>query len=119
MKKSVLTVALLALMMGLGGCIISIKGDGCVPGKKMEQLETDSAIAEVDAITTLDSESARLNVLMAIAERPGLSPKARLHLIESIALLESESSREKVLMTLARNFPDVSPPKPCDKETDN
>lgn len=103
MKKTVLTVVLLVLTMGLGGCIVSAKGDGCQPQKAVHHSKIDTTIAEIDAVKMLGSESARLNVLKVIAGRPGLSPKARLHLIESITLLGSESSREVVLLALSRN----------------
>ncbi len=123
MKRKLLMVILcVTVAAAAGGCIVSIKGDGCQSPKNMQHLELDSTIAEIDAVKMLGSESARLNVLRAIAHRPGLSPEARLHLIEAIHFLGSESAREEALMILAENPP--SPPplpesKPCEKETDD
>ena len=105
-------MVLLAVMVGLGGCIVSVNGD-CGSKKQVKEAQVDATIAEIDAVKMLDSDSARLNVLRAIAQRPGLSPEARLHLVESISLLNSESAREEVLMGLAENPPMPPEPKPC------
>ena len=117
MKKAILTVVLLAVVVGLGGCFISVKGD-CDSRKDFREPPLDSTIAEIDAAKTLGSDSACLNVLRAIAQRPGLSPQARLHLVEAVSVLGSESAREEVLMGLAENSPIIPAKKPCD-QTDN
>lgn len=121
MKRMLLVAMLCAVTIGLGGCIVSIKGDGCVPGKAVQHPGTDSTIAEIDAVKMLGTEEGRLNVLRTIAARPGLSPVARMHVIEATRMLGTESSREEVLMALAENPPVAVPPqpRPCDKDTDN
>ncbi len=118
MKKAVWVVILLIVAVGASGCFVSVKGDGCPHKKNIHHPEIDSAIAEIDAVKMLGSDSARQNVLEAIAARPGLSPEARLHLVDSVKMLGSESSREGVLMTLADNPPVHPAPKPCGKKAD-
>lgn len=123
MKRMLLVAMLCAVTVSLGGCFVSIKGDGCTPGKAIQHPEMDSTIAEIDAVKMLGSESARLNVLRTIAHRPHLSPEARIHLVEATRMLGSESSREEVLMALAENppvgLPPMPQPKPCGKDADN
>ena len=113
MKPVVCVVVLSAIMVGLTGCFISVN-EGCKPSKGPvpAPVAVDSTIAEINAVKMLNSDSARLNVLLAIAERPGLSPQARLHLIESVKWLNTDSAREQVLMTLARNADRPQPPQP-------
>lgn len=119
MKKTLLGVILCAILVGTGGCIISIKGDGCNPvNSGSRHMEPDPTIAEIDAALTLTNEAARLNVLLAIASRPGLSPQARLHIVESVLSLPTESDREDVLMSLAKNPPLPPAPMPCDDDDD-
>ena len=117
MKKVLLMVILCAVVVGTGGCIVSIKGD-CESRRDFRDPALDSTIAEIDAVKMLASESARLNVLRTIAHRPGLAPEARMHLIESTRLLASESAREEVLMILAENPPMIPEPmpQPCDDD---
>ena len=117
MKKAVLAMVLFGVMVGLGGCFISVNGD-CSSKKQAQKLQIDPTIAEIDAAKTLASDSARLNVLRAIAQRPGLSPEARVHLVEAIPVLESQSAREEVLMGLAENPPMPQEPKPCGQTED-
>ena len=117
MKKTVLTTVLLTVVVGLSGCFISVNGD-CGSKKQVKGLQINSTIAEIDAVEMLGSESARLNVLRAIAQRPGLSPEARLHLIEAIGSLGNESAREEVLMILVENPPILPEPKPCGQTED-
>ena len=111
MKKAVLTVVLLTLVIGVGGCNDSAKRDRCRSKCPIRQPEPDSTIAEINAVRMLSSESARLNILTAIAARPGLSPQARIHLVQTTRFLSSESAREQVLLTLANNSLEVLKPK--------
>lgn len=68
------------------------------------QNHSDTAIAEILAVRQLTTNSSRLNVYKAIAQRPNLSPKARAYLAdESSKYLTTNSSREEVLLTLAKN----------------
>lgn len=121
MKRMLLAAMLCAVTVGLGGCIVSIKGDGCTSGKGVQHPQMDPTIAEIDAVKMLGTEEGRLNVLRTIAARPGLSAGARTHLVEATRMLGDESSREEVLMALAENPPVAAPPmpQPCDKDTDN
>jgi uncharacterized protein YneF (UPF0154 family) len=122
MKKVLLMGVLCLVIGGIGGCFVSVK-DGCHSREGMHEPMVDSTIAEIEAVRMLASESGRLNVLRAIAGRPGLSPEARIHLVEACRMLASESSREEILMILAENPPmppgPMPKPEPCDDEDDD
>lgn len=122
MRKVLLMGVLCLMTAGIEGCFISVK-DGCHSREGMHEPVVDSTIAEIEGVRMLASESGRLNVLRAIAGRPGLSPEARIHLVEACRMLASESSREEVLMILAENPPmplePMPGPEPCDEEEDD
>jgi len=113
MKNVLLMSVLCTVLIGTGGCFISVK-DTCPPERHVspEQPVIDSTIAEIEAVKTLSTSAARLNVLKAIAARPGLSPEARIHLVEATQSLSTSAAREELLMVLAQNPPMRSEPMP-------
>ena len=105
MKKilSIILPTLICLM--LSGCIfIGAKHTHKYPDKCPEYVNRDPELTEIRAVSRLMSESAKLSLYNTIAQRPGLSPKARAFLAnEATKNLMSESAKLNVLMTLSKN----------------
>jgi hypothetical protein len=120
MKKVVMSVLLAAIIIGLSGCVVAIgnKGNDSKGHHACKSKEAiSSTIAEIDAVNKLHTEQSRLNVYMAIAQRPYLSPKERTHLIDAgMKYLHTEKSRESLLMALAANPTPCHEPKPEPKD---
>lgn len=109
MKRAVCLAVLLAISASLTGCFIWVRDcDG--PSGKFAP--ADSAIAEIEAVKLLSNDGARYEVLMALAQRPNLSPQARAHLAESVTMLSNDGARYEVLMALAKNTPVPPQPQP-------
>ena len=118
MKKLASIVLLASFCVILSGCIFSVGGGGGHKHKKPDirqrDIDSDPVMAEIKAVRRLTLSSSRFNVYNAIAQRPGLSPKARAFLVdEATKHLILSSSREQLLMTLAKNPPPPPPPPPA------
>ena len=106
MKRLLSIVLLISICLILSGCVFSIGGghghkdsDKCT-----KYIDSDPDLTEIRAVSRLVSDSAKLNVYNAIAQRPKLSSKARAFLAEEATRhLVSDSAKEQVLMTLAKN----------------
>lgn len=106
MKKMLSIVLLVSICLMLSGCVISMGGGHSHKNssKCEECINSNPELAEIKAVSQLMSDSAKSNVYNAIAQRPGLSPKARAFLVdEATKNLMSDSAKEQVLMALAKN----------------
>ena len=67
-------------------------------------IEVDATIAEIVAVATLKSDSAKLAGFKAIASRKGLPERAQVHLVTPvIESLYSDSDKQEVLLLLINN----------------
>ena len=109
MKKLISIVLLASFCVILSGCVFSIGGGGHKHNKTevcTKHLNSDPTIAEIHAVRRLMSDCSKAKIYEAIAQQPGLSPKARACLAdEATKNLMSESAKAKILMTLAKNPP--------------
>jgi hypothetical protein len=111
MKKMLLIVLLASICLMLSGCVFSIGGGHSHKGSKscLEYINSDPELAEIRAVSRLMSDTAKSNIYNTIAQRPGLSPKARAFLVdEATTHLMSDTAKGQVLMTLAKNTPAVA-----------
>jgi len=106
MKKTLSIVLLASFCLILSGCVFSIGGGHRCKKSNIcaKHLNSDPELTEIQVVSRLTSEISRTEVYLAIAQRPGLSPKARAFLAdEATKHLTSGISRTKVLLTLANN----------------
>jgi len=106
MKKMLSIILLTLICLMLNGCIFAIgaRHTHKCPDKCPKYVNCDPDLAEIRAVRRLMSESAKLSLYNTIAQRPGLSPKARAFLAdEATKNLMSESAKLNVLMTLSKN----------------
>lgn len=123
MRNATFVVSILVLSVLLSGCVVvsSNKTQSASPQKTKENSGSQNprvkaTLAEIDAASKLTSQSARANVYKAIANRPGLSPEERIHLINAITMhLTSQTDREEVLLVLVNNYPTAVPRIPKEK----
>lgn len=108
MKRFVTYAVLMCAATMITGCFVWVK-ETCPAKPVPQQLESDPAIAEIDAVRKLTTNESRENILVEIAERENLSTRARIHLANSIDMLTTNESRENVLWTLANNEPQPEP----------
>ena len=103
MNKNLLIVGFFILAMFLNGCVVVFDEETREPSGPATH-SPDDTIAEIDAVGKLPFDSDREQGYKRIAERPGLSPEAQVHLIEAaLGRLSFDNAREKVLLTLIEN----------------
>ncbi|MBN1124220.1 MAG: hypothetical protein JXA82_04370 [Sedimentisphaerales bacterium] len=105
MKKRFMYGMVCIVISGLlSGCIVIGGSPKCCP--ETVYMQGDATIQEIDAAGRLFSDSDKEAVYLAIAQRPGLSCGAQVHLVKAAYRLFSDSSKEAVLLALIYN-PDM------------
>jgi len=107
MKKTLLMSALFLLSCSVGGCFVVIgnRSEKCPPDYTKDP-QVAATIAEIDAVSKLSFESHRVKAYKAIASRPNLGPRERMHLMDAVNKhLSFDSHRQEVLMILLENRP--------------
>jgi hypothetical protein len=118
MRKTTFVGSLFIVSVLLSGCIVVSSSKKQLPPQEtkspcVQTPQVSATMAEIDAAGKLTSQSARANIYMAIAQRPGLAPQERIHLTNAITMhLTSQSDREEVLLTLVNNHPPAVQPVP-------
>jgi len=115
MKKNLLVLVLILVAAGLAGCIsvVSHKTEHPVP-TALKHPQVDPVIAEIDMVAKLFSESRKGIAYETIARRPGLSPHARVHLIETVRKDSlPQEDKEKIFLVLLQNPGGSQATKPC------
>lgn len=106
MKRTLLSLALIAMASSFVGCVISIGGRTQTsppepvppPPVVVTDPEQAATVAEIDAASRLNLDSARAQTLSQLAERPALSTTVQVHLINTAyRCLSFESSKVQVL----------------------
>lgn len=100
--KPVLQLALLAAVLGLTGCVVSVGSRVQTPPPVVVGDPGQAAtIAEIDAAAQFHMDSARTHALSQIAERPNLAPPVQVHLINTTyRCLQFDSSKVAVLQKI-------------------
>ncbi len=103
--RTILLCAVTGLIsVAAGGCLVIVDEEEGEPPEPPVYVLDDPAIEEIDAVAKLSSDSHRLDAYERIAQRPGLSAPAQVHLVgEAMDHLSFENMKESVLMTLIRN----------------
>lgn len=114
MKKLILSTLLIGSALVFTGCVgISIGGRSSAPPLPPAPVIVSSpdaaTMAEIDAAARLSFDSSRLQALTQIAQRPGMSPGAQIHLV-NVAYRRMSFSDSKV--TLLRAI--IANPDFCD-----
>jgi hypothetical protein len=111
MKKAY-PIILAAAMVPLAGCINLSFGGRRPPPPPAPVIVTSgpvnsadaATIAEIDAASRLSFEPARKESLAAVAQRPGLSPTAQVHLVNAAyRSLDFEPAKVELLSALIAN----------------
>jgi hypothetical protein len=104
--KTCSLLAMLVLATGwTGGCLVIHSEKTTSPRSKSAGVEPeDVTIREIDAVGKLAFENNRREAYKGIAERPGLSAGAQVHLVEAVfGCLAFENSKVVVLEALVHN----------------
>ena len=121
MRKTTFVGSLFIVSVLLSGCIVVSSSKKQLPPQEtkspcVQTPQVSATMAEIDAAGKLTSQSARANIYMAIAQRPGLAPQERIHLTNAITMhLTSQSDKEEVLLILVNNHPPAVQPAPRQK----
>lgn len=105
-QRIVLQLALLATVLGLTGCVVSVGSRVQTPPPAPPPVVVGdpgqaATIAEIDAAAHLSMDSSRTQTLGQIAERPNLAPPVQVHLINTTyRCLNFDSSKVHVLQKM-------------------
>ncbi len=103
MRTCALLAAVVLAMGWTGGCLVIHSEKTHAPRSASVEPE-DVTVREIDAVGKLTFENNRREAYKGIAERPGLSEGAQVHLVEAaFSGLTFEDAKVDVLRTLIRN----------------
>ena len=101
---------LIAVTLAVSGCFEEFDelfGELFTPDEQLQEdlnFELETTIAEIDAVGSLKSDSAKLEGFKAIAEREKLLREAQAYMVRPVAKkVFSSSAKEEILITLINN----------------
>ena len=104
MRRLIFASTLVLLAVITGGCVIAIGSRGHKHPHEYQPHDQEIVISEIDAAGRLFSDSDKADVYKDIAQRPQLSSKAQVHLVNSaFSKLFADSAKEQVLLILIEN----------------